>query len=82
MAREAAVTENDDPERGEGSRSEDAMSPTVSLLGSHGTAVPSQGFTDARSEIIVLALKLSQQGEGEIPGLTDRTLPQRLGPKR
>ena len=34
------------------------------------------------NEIGVLALKISKQGEAEIPGLTDTVIPNRLGPKR
>lgn len=34
------------------------------------------------NEIGVLALKISKQGEAEIPGLTDEVKPNRLGPKR
>lgn len=34
------------------------------------------------SNLSVLALAIRKKGEGEIPGLTDTTLPRRLGPKR
>ena len=33
-------------------------------------------------DLAVLALAVVKQGEEEIPGLTDRVLPKRLGPKR
>ena len=33
-------------------------------------------------DLAVLALSVVRQGEGEIPGLTDKVLPKRLGPKR
>jgi small subunit ribosomal protein S6e len=34
------------------------------------------------SDLSVMALSISKQGEGEIPGLTDVVHPKRLGPKR
>merc|ERR1711931_472289 len=34
------------------------------------------------SNLSVLALIIVKKGEGEIPGLTDKTIPRRLGPKR
>merc|ERR1712228_704349 len=34
------------------------------------------------SNLSVLALVITKKGEGEIPGLTDKTVPRRLGPKR
>ncbi|CAN3354405.1 small ribosomal subunit protein eS6B [Diutina catenulata] len=33
-------------------------------------------------DLSVLALSITKQGENEIPGLTDTTVPKRLGPKR
>jgi small subunit ribosomal protein S6e len=33
-------------------------------------------------DLSVLALSVTKQGEGEIPGLTDSVAPKRLGPKR
>merc|ERR1712187_37636 len=33
-------------------------------------------------DIAVLALRIIQKGPGEIPGLTDKSIPNRLGPKR
>ena len=33
-------------------------------------------------DLAVLALSIVKQGEEEVPGLTDRVLPKRLGPKR
>ena len=33
-------------------------------------------------DLSVLALSVVKQGEEEIPGLTDKVLPKRLGPKR
>ena len=33
-------------------------------------------------DLAVLALSVMKQGEEEIPGLTDKVLPKRLGPKR
>lgn len=35
-----------------------------------------------QADISVLALVIVKQGEAEIPGLTDKVLPKRLGPKR
>ncbi|KAH3837072.1 40S ribosomal protein S6-like [Dreissena polymorpha] len=34
------------------------------------------------ANLSVLALSITKKGEGEIPGLTDKTIPRRLGPKR
>merc|ERR1711871_1264894 len=34
------------------------------------------------SDLSVLNLVIVKKGEGEIPGLTDRSIPRRLGPKR
>merc|ERR1712188_298567 len=34
------------------------------------------------SNLAVLALVVIKKGDGEIPGLTDRVVPRRLGPKR
>merc|ERR1712070_113852 len=34
------------------------------------------------SDLAVLNLVIVKKGEGEIPGLTDRSIPRRLGPKR
>lgn len=34
------------------------------------------------SDLSVLSLVVVKQGEQEIPGLTDTTVPKRLGPKR
>ena len=33
-------------------------------------------------DLSVLALSVVKQGEDEVPGLTDKVLPKRLGPKR
>ena len=33
-------------------------------------------------DLAVLALSVMKQGDEEIPGLTDKVLPKRLGPKR
>lgn len=33
-------------------------------------------------DLSVLALSVVKQGEEELPGLTDKVLPKRLGPKR
>lgn len=51
----------------------------------HGGKVTTRTCADAAThsnEIGVLALKISKQGEAEIPGLTDTVLSNRLGPKR
>ena len=33
-------------------------------------------------DLAVLALSVVKQGDDEVPGLTDKVLPKRLGPKR